>query len=87
MTIEKKIYLDAVNKTEGDRPKFVDAVCGASGELRDSVESLIEAHEEQTGQCGGQTISVVLDRHQRDLLSDRTDRVIPPAQDLAEPED
>ena len=42
-----------------------------SRELRDSVESLISTHEEHAGQCDGQTINLVLSRHQRDLVSGR----------------
>ena len=86
MAIEKKIYLDAVKKPEEERPKFVDAVCGEAGELRESVESMMSTHEEITGNCDGQTINVVLDRHQRDQISGKTDQVIPPIQDLEQRE-
>ena len=76
--IEKEIYLTAIEKPEEKRPNFLQAVCGASDELRRQVDSLISTHQNLEGTCDGQTISMVLTRHDRDLLANRNENVVPP---------
>jgi hypothetical protein len=61
--IEKHIYLNAIRRPEKHRTPFIRTVCGAAEELRESVESMIAAHQELSGNCGDQTISLVLADH------------------------
>ena len=76
--IDKLIFRSAVKRPKEERRSFVRAVCGKGGILRESVESMIKSHDECAGNCGGETISVVLNRHQKDLLSGRGSLIVPP---------
>ena len=80
--IEKDIYLTAIGKSERKRPIFVQAVCDGSNELRSVVDSLIRTHEDLHGKCDGQTVSLVLNRHKHEFLSDRSEPVVPPIEKL-----
>ena len=75
--IESFIYQDAIKRNGNDRSRFLGAVCGASRELRDQVEAMILTHERNSGCCGGETISLVLDRHQREPLLRPRNEIVP----------
>tara|TARA_R110000850_G_scaffold276103_1_gene417035 strand:+ start:333 stop:614 length:282 start_codon:yes stop_codon:yes gene_type:complete len=75
--IEKEIYLAAIEKPKERRPNFLQAVCGASDELRSQVDFLISTHQNFEGKCDGETISLVLTCHDRELLPNRNEYVLP----------
>ena len=42
----KEIFLTALEKDAGSRPKFLDEICADDSDLRDEIESLLASHEE-----------------------------------------